>query len=92
MGGANRGNSYLFFAVPPGEHHLCTDWTSDFVPGGRLISLTSFTAEAGQTYYFRARTSGAKDEKPAIDLDPLNTDEGKFLVASLRLSDSKAKK
>jgi hypothetical protein len=90
--GANRGNSYLFFAVPPGEHHLCTDWTSDFVPGGRLISLTSFTAEAGQTYYFRARTSGAKDEKPAIDLDPLNTDEGKFLVASLRLSDSKAKK
>ena len=25
--GANRGNTYLFFSVDPGEHHFCVDWT-----------------------------------------------------------------
>ncbi len=92
--GANHGDSYLFFAVKPGEHHLCTDWTSwrsDFIPGGRLVSLQNFTAEAGQTYYFRAKTTGGRDEKPSLDLDPINSDEGKLLVASFPLSISEAK-
>src|ERR1700683_4199892 len=53
-GGANRGDSYFSFAVEPGKHHLCTDWISDFLPGGRLVSLTSFTAESGSVYYLRA--------------------------------------
>ena len=26
--GANYGESYVSFAVEPGEHHLCTDWQS----------------------------------------------------------------
>lgn len=91
--GANRGNSYLVFSVDPGEHHLCTDWTSVWIiPEGRLVSLAPLTAEAGKTYYFRVRTSGAKSEKPAIDLDRVNSDEGKLLVASSALSVSHPKK
>ena len=73
--GANRGNSYLFFSVEPGDHHLCTDWTSRLLHNGRLVSLAPLSAEAGKTYYFRARTSGARYEVPAIDLDPVNSDE-----------------
>jgi hypothetical protein len=90
--GANRGNSYLFFSVEPGEHHLCTDWISDWLPNGRLVSLAPLTAEAGKTYYFRARTSGARDEVASIDLDRVNSDEGKLLVASSPPSVSHPKK
>lgn len=90
--GANRGNSYLVFSVEPGEHHLCTDWTSDWLPNQRLVSLAPLTAEAGNTYYFRVRTSGARYEVPAIDLESVNSDEGKLLVASSSLSVSHPKK
>jgi hypothetical protein len=97
--GANRGNSYLFLSTEPGEHHLCTDWVSDFLPGGRLVSLGNFTAEAGKVYYFRARTTGGpssylkdSDRSASIDLEPVNSDEGKLLVALYPWSDSQPKR
>jgi len=89
--GANLGNSYLSFSVEPGKHHLCTDWISGFVPHGRLVSLTSFTAEPGRIYYFRARTSASPTSGRAragasLDLGLVDEDEGKLLVASSGLS------
>lgn len=96
--GADRGNSYLFFSTEPGEHHLCTDWTSDFLPTGRLVSLANFTAEPGKVYYFRVRTSGGpssylknSDRSASIDLELVNSDQGKLLVASSPWSNSQAK-
>ena len=93
--GANRGNSYLFFPTEPGEHHLCTDWISELLPAGRLLSLANFTAEAGRVYYFRVRTTGGpssymrhSDRSASIDLEMINGDEGKFLVASSAWSNS----
>jgi hypothetical protein len=95
--GANRGNSYLFFSVEPGEHHLCTDWVSDLLAAGRLVSVANFTAEPGKVYYFRARTSSSGDGRSmssgaSIDLDLVNSDEGRLLVASSVLSVSHPKK
>jgi len=100
--GANRGNSYLSFAVDPGEHHLCTDWISSFLPGGRLVSLISLNAEAGKVYFFRARTTGGPGsvmdgrlqmaDGASIDLVAVDPDEGKMLVASSVLSVSHPKK
>ena len=95
--GANRGNSYFSFSVEPGKHHLCTDWISGFLPNGRLVSLTSFTAESGAVYYLRARTSasptsGKAGDGASIDLDLVNEDEGRLLVASSGLSLSQQKK
>lgn len=90
--GANRGNSYLWFAVSPGEHHLCTDWVSSFVSGGRSVSYSSLNAEAGKVYYFRARTTGGQGsaltntgglqiaDNGSIDLAQIDPDEGKMLV------------
>jgi hypothetical protein len=96
--GANRGNSYLFFSTAPGDHHLCTDWISDFLRGGRLVSLANLTAEAGNIYYFRVRTSGGpssylkdSDRSASIDLELVNSDEGKLLVASSAWSNSQPK-
>jgi hypothetical protein len=96
--GANRGNSYVFFSVEPGEHHLCTDWLSDWLPSGRLVSLSVLEAEAGKVYFFRARTTGGPSAlgegrwQSSLDLDRVNSDEGKFLVASSALSVSHPKK
>ena len=95
--GATQGDSYLFFTVEPGEHHLCADIRPGILTPGRLVSLFGLTAEAGSVYYFRARTTGgpsaavAPDKTISIDLDLLNSDEGKFLVASSPLSVSNPK-
>jgi len=97
--GATRGSSYLFFMLEPGEHHLCVDWTAAFV--GRLVSLFGLTAEAGKVYYFRARTTGGPpsvvaengaEDTASLDLDLMNADEGKLLVASSPFSVSNPKK
>jgi hypothetical protein len=90
--GATRGNSYLFFSVEPGEHHLCAGMMPGFLrPSGRLgLALFGLTTEAGKVYYLRARTTGGPssalnqngiDDALSIDLDLVNGDEGKFLVA-----------
>lgn len=83
--GATRANSYIAFSVEPGEHHLCTNWQSHFKRLSREAAFTGFTAEEGKTYYFRARigyeTVGTATTM-TLDLDPVNPDEGKYLVAS----------
>jgi hypothetical protein len=88
--GATRGDSYLSFPVEPGEHHLCANIMPGFLSTGRRVSLFGLTTEAGGVYYFRARTTGGPssamyrngaDDTISIDLDLLNRDEGKFLVA-----------
>jgi hypothetical protein len=89
--GANHGNSYLFFAADPGEHHLCINWQSAFVVRSRAFAMANFTAEEGKTYYFRARVFPGKDDY-SFDLDMVNSDQGKFLVASSVFAISHPKK
>ena len=99
--GATRGESYIFFSVDPGEHHLCADWRSTLLSDGRRVSLFGFTVEAGKVYYFRVRTTGGPssmldrsglDESASLDLDLINSDEGKLLVSTSPHSDSRPKK
>jgi hypothetical protein len=101
--GANRGNTFLYFAVQPGEHRLCTDWISDFLPNGRAVSLAHFVAESGKIYYFQARTVGfygslsdghglQLPNGAGIDLDLVDSDEGKLLVETSELSVSHPRK
>jgi hypothetical protein len=95
--GATQGDSYLFFTVEPGEHHLCVDIRPGMLSPGRLVSLFGLTAEEGSVYYFRARTTGgpsaavAPDHTISVDLDLVNSDEGRLLVDSSRLSVSDPK-
>lgn len=94
--GATRDNSYFSFSVEPGEHHLCADL--QFVPSSsETTSLASFTAEAGKTYYFRARltdqnNSGKGPVDLALDLEPIDSDQGQFLIASYGVSTYRQKK
>ena len=93
--GATRANSYISFAVEPGEHHLCTNWQSHLKRLSREASFTGFTAEAGHTYYFRALVSYQSvgtATTMSLDLQPINPDEGQYLVASNPVSTSRQQK
>jgi hypothetical protein len=93
--GATRANSYISFLVEPGEHHLCTNWQSRLKRLSREAAFTSFTAEAGKTYYFSAHVgyeSAGDAVAMTLDLQPLNPDEGQYLVASNPVSNSHPKK
>jgi len=88
--GAAKGNSYISFSVDPGEHHVCTNWQSRWTRFSKKAAFAGFTAEAGNSYYFRARITEVGGSGGAsnfyLDLEPLNKDEGKFLLASAAFS------
>jgi hypothetical protein len=80
--GAGYRNSYFFFPVDPGEHHLCVGRQAFSKPSAAL----SFTAEAGKTYYFRTRSrhsnthehnSGAAE----TELEPIDPAAAQLLIA-----------
>ena len=54
------------------------------------IGVGDHTAEAGKIYYLRVRVLVLN--QIAIDLDPLNTDQGQYLVATSKMSESHPKK
>ena len=88
--GANCGTSYLLTNVAPGEHHLCADWQTSF-PGMHINpALHSLNAEAGKTYYFRARILLAEGIS-VINLDSVDQDEAKSLIQTYPASVSKPK-
>ena len=93
--GATRANSYLSFTVEPGEHHLCTSWQSRRQRLSKLAAFAGFTAEPGKVYYFRERITyssyGGGSATMNLDLEPVNPDEGQFLVASDKPSTSRLK-
>ena len=93
--GANKDNSYFFFPVEQGDHHLCVAWQSSLKGYSKKVALTNFSAETGKTYYFRARISEHDEGGGAwftLDLEPVNSDEGQLLIASSAFSASHQKK
>ncbi len=94
--GADKGNSYISFAVDPGQHHLCANWQSHWKRLSNEKAFNGFTADPGKVYYFRARineiggSGGASNF--SLDLEPLNEDQGKYLVASSAMSAAQPKK
>jgi len=89
--GAAKGDSYLSFSVDPGEHHLCTRWQSHWKRFSDKAAFASLTADSGKIYYFRARIVEGENNF-ALDFEPVNGDEGKYLVASSAVAVSKPKK
>lgn len=92
--GATRDNSYFYVAVEPGEHAVCADWElhtfrSYFGPKGSA-DVAHFMADAGKSYYFRARhvvfTDRAGRLQPEVNLARLGDDEARTLMRSLRFS------
>jgi len=97
--GATHANSFFYVSVDPGERHLCANWQSPvrLIPT-RPTAAAHFTAEAGKTYYYRAKDiaytdrNGAVIGEPEVKLEPLDEDEAKVLMSSFALSESHPKK
>jgi hypothetical protein len=91
--GANGYRSYFFFAVDPGGHRLCTNVQGSFQKVVKnSTAATSFTAEAGKSYYFRTKTP----ERPVSDLEvtlvPVDPAEAQVLIANAAFSTFHLKK
>ena len=87
--GANHGNSYFSVSVEPGEHHVCVTLQSSLV--AQRVELAHFTAEAEKVYYYRTRLVMSRSVE-LLELDPIDSDQGKYLIASFSLSVSNPKK
>jgi len=91
--GANGYRSYFFFPVEPGDHRLCTSVQSRFE---RVVkssaAATSFTAEAGKTYYFRTKTPAGQNSYGGIKLVSVDPAEAQVLIAATAFSTFHLKK
>jgi len=91
--GAIEGRSHLSFSVDPGEHHLCASWQSIFLKQNKIVALYGFTAEVGKTYYFRVRATVQGKNAPYLqDIEPVNSDQGRYMVLDSKISESHVKK
>jgi len=87
--GANHGNSYFSVSVEPGDHHVCVTLQSSVVD--QRMELAHFTAEAEKVYYYRTRLVMSRSVE-LLELDPIDSDQAKYLIASFPLSVSNPKK
>lgn len=87
--GANHGNSYFSVSAEPGEHHLCATLQSSFV--AQRVELAHFTAEAEKVYYYRTRLVLSRRVE-LLELEPIDSDQGKYLTETFPLSISNPKK
>jgi hypothetical protein len=87
--GANHNDSYFSVSVIPGEHHLCATLQSSLVD--QRVELAHFTAVAGKVYYYRTRLVMSRQVE-LLELDPIDSDQGKYLIATFPLSVSTPKK
>lgn len=88
--GATRGQSYVVLPVQAGVNHFCARvklsmylWPASCFSSGNTV-LLRLQVVAGQTYYVRARAYHISEENGtfcAINLDTVNSDEGKLLLA-----------
>jgi hypothetical protein len=82
--GANDGNSYFSVSVEPGVHHVCANIESHLA--GHQMGLLHFTADAGQTYYFRTRLFIAQGGPEYLEFVPVDSDEAGRMIAAYGLS------
>jgi hypothetical protein len=87
--GANHVNSYFSVSVEPGEHHVCIALQTSLL--ARRVELAHFTAEADQVYYYRTRLILSRGIE-LLELEPIDSDQGKYLILTFPLAVSSPKK
>jgi hypothetical protein len=92
--GANKGKSYFFFSVDPGEHQVCTNWQSGTFKetSKRIGSAMTLKAEAGRVYFLRTQVYERSEQDHNVKLEPVETAEGQFLISASAFSTSHPKK
>ena len=79
--GATKGNSYLVLPVIPGEHHLCAEWDAR---AWRLHGIWNWRPFqwSRENLIISCISPQGRPRRPNLQLQPVNEDEGKLLVAS----------
>ena len=86
---AAHGDSWFSVSVEPGERHFCTALQSSlYSPRPEFVHLDG---DAGKVYYYRARFV-ISDRSLFLDLNPVDSDEGEYLISSFPMSVSKSKR
>lgn len=86
--GANQNDSWFSISVDPGVHHVCVNAQARIFE--RVTEFDHFTAEAGQTYYFRVRDFMWQTRR--LEFGQVNSDQAMYMIASYPLSVSHASK
>jgi hypothetical protein len=75
--GVNRGNTYFYFTLPPGEHYFCSTAENK--------SVLTLSVEAGKTYYLQ---QGIRPGfiKAQNELEVMDADKAKDKLKNLNLS------
>ena len=89
--GANRGKSYFFVLVNPGDHHLCVAQQTMLKTSSQPGSALSLKAEAGKVYYFLTEVQEKSETGPGVELEAVDSAEGPSLIANSPLSISEAR-
>jgi hypothetical protein len=87
--GANRVISYFSVSLEPGDHHVCVTLQSAFA--AQRVELAHFTAAADAVYYYRTRLIMSRGIE-LLELEPIDSDQAKYLIASFPLAISSPKK
>ncbi len=92
--GANKGKSYFFFSVDPGDHQVCTNWQSGTFKktAKRIGSAITLKAEAGKVYYLRTQVYERSEQDRNVKLEPVESAEGQFLISASSFSTYHPKK
>jgi uncharacterized protein DUF2846 len=90
--GATHSDSYFYFTVDTGEHHLCAVWQAGGLIEHDGAAAFHFTAVAGRTYYFRAQNTSRHDGTAIIEFGPVDSDEAQLLIQRYAFSNSSVKK
>jgi hypothetical protein len=88
--GAFKHNSYFSVSVDPGQHHACMNVQS-YTPLGKQVAFAHITAEAGKVYYLRTQAF-VRTSTTRLEIDLIDSDQAKYLIASSPLSVSEPKK
>ena len=81
--GTDKNSSYFSVNVEPGEHHVCASVQSHL---GHPVGLVHFTAEAGSVYYFNARVIYQDSAAAYLFFGAIDSDQGKYQIASFPMS------
>ncbi len=92
--GANKGKSYFFFSVDPGDHQVCTNWQSGTFKetSKRIGSAMTLKAEAGKVYYLRTQVYERSERDVNVKFEPVEAAEGQFLISASAFSTFQPKK
>jgi hypothetical protein len=92
--GATDANTHVSFTVDPGVHHLCAVYQghAESMDNEGHTLLLRLNTQAGHIYYVRYHALFLKDSPGIAFFEPIDEDEGQYLVQSTEEATSTLKK